>query len=455
MCHFANSGFPFSQDHAVACGVRYHQHCIVAGPPFETRLSGTNGLQYRATPFLPRFICECCQVRSLLDRELPRSSRDVALLMLERMRMIDTANHWRDNTTKVYHRLLRKLYLFQSWSSVPTLMQPSLGAPPTSPCFGIMYAQLQYSVEGQGHKFQTVRQLRSASAAWYTTSRLQEYPELKDGGNAEGPCEALLYRYFNEGMSRRLGIEVNPSMALTHAQVAFLDQTLEMQWYMSDSRDQQLEVAAAATANLVAWLGWIRGSEIFSLRTEDVTITAPENGERAGLPPGVGAVVLNLLPMTKSNPTSAGDVVLAFTCLSGLSVGKWITRLLSLHSAGTLLFSTPSCAHWTSRHFRHAWLYPLLEIMRLQGESSLQIFKSSDDIQRAYYSMHSYRRGGRSRAQKKARSNENPHPKRRIATDSQVREHARWRTRHVNEDMAVHYNQWELLDRVLITWISM
>ena len=153
--------------------------------------------------------------------------------MLERMRMIDTANHWRDNTTKVYHRLLHKLHLFQSWSSIPTLVQPRLQAPPTSPCFALMYAQLQYSVEGRGHKFQTVRQLRSASAAWYTTSCLQEYPDLREGGNAEGPCEALLYRHFSESMSRRMGIEVNPSMALTHVQVAFLDQTLEMQWQMS------------------------------------------------------------------------------------------------------------------------------------------------------------------------------------------------------------------------------
>ena len=214
-------------------------------------------------------------------------------------------------------------------------------------------------------------------------------------------------------------------------------------------------MAAAATTNLVAWLGWLRGSEIFSLRTNDVKVTHPAHSERAGLPANVGAVVLTLLPMTKSNPTSAGDVVLAYTCLSGLSVGKWMTRLLSLQPAGSKLFSTPSCSDWTSHHFRHSWLYPLLEIMRLQGEPSLQIFKNSNDIQRAFYSMHSYRRGGRSRSQKKARSNEHPHPKRRIATDAQVREHARWKTRHVNEDMAVHYNQWELFDRVLITWISM
>ena len=80
----------------------------------------------------------------------------------------------------------------------------------------------------------------------------------------------------------------------------------------------------------------------------------PANSERAGLPANVGAVVLTLLPMTKSNPTSAGDVVLAFNCLSGLSVGKWMTRLLSLRPAGSKLFSTPSCHDWTSHHFRHA-----------------------------------------------------------------------------------------------------
>ena len=427
----------------------------MAGPPFETRLSGNNGLQYRATPFLPCFICECCQVRALLDRELSQAPRDVSLLMLERMRMIDTANHWRDGTTKVYHRLLRKLHEFQEWSSIATLAVPALSSPPKSACFGLMYAQLRYSVEGKGHKFQTVRQLRSAAAAWYTTARLQQQPNLGIDSSVDGPCEALLYRYFSEGMSRRMGVEVNPSMALTHAQVECLDRTLEVQWHMSTSRDQKLEVAAAGTANLVAWLGWLRGSELFSLRTDDVDVIAPDDGERAGLPPGVGAVVLNLLPMTKSSPTSAGDVVLAYKCLSGLSVGKWMARLLPMRPAGSVLFSTPACAHWTSRHFRQSWLYPLLEILRLQGETSLCIFKSSEDIQRAFYSMHSYRRGGRSRVQRKARHGEQAHAKRRLATDPQVREHGRWRTRHVNEDMAAHYNQWELVDRVLITWISM
>ena len=101
MCHFANSGFPFSQGAATPCGVRYHKKCVVAGAPFKTRLSGNNGLQLRSSPFLPWFICKCCQVRALVDRELSQSTTDVILLMLERMRMIDTANHWRDNNTKV------------------------------------------------------------------------------------------------------------------------------------------------------------------------------------------------------------------------------------------------------------------------------------------------------------------------------------------------------------------
>ena len=455
VCHFANSGFPFTQGHAIPCGVRYHKNCVLAGPPFTTRLSGINGLQYQATPLLPWFVCECCQVRALLDREVSRSSRDVALLMLERMRMVDTANHWRTNTTKVYDRLLKTLHQFADWSGIPTLVKPAFDAPSRSPCFGLMYAQLRYSVQGKGRKFQTARQIRSAGAAWYTMAHHQADPEgtRQDGGG--NPCETLLYRFFTEGMSRRMGIEVKPSMALSHVQVAYLDKALEVQWRMSRSDRQRLEVAAAGTANLVAWLGWLRASEMFSLRASDVTVTQPEDGERWGLPPGVGAVVLNLLPMTKSSPTSAGDVVMAFTCLSGLSVGKWICRLLKMRPPDGLLFSSAACSHWSSRHFRCTWLYPLLEIMRLQGEPSLGMFRNSTEIQQAFYSMHSYRRGGRSRVQRKARQTENPHPKRRLASDSQVREHGRWRHRHVNEAMHEHYNQWELADRVVITLVSM
>ena len=456
VCEFANSGFPFSRGRALPCGVCYHQECVLAGPPFKTRLSGTNGLQYRATPFLPWFICECCQVRVLLQREVTKSTRDVSLLMLERMRMVDTANHWRDNTTKVCHRLLRNLQEFTAWSTIPTLVKPALLAPSQSACFGLMYAQLRSSIQGEGRKFQTVRQLRSAASAWYTMARHQVQPDVSSPSDSfYNPCDTVLYKYFTEGMSRRMGVEVNPSMALSHVQVEYLDQALEVQWQMSRSRDQKIEVASAATVNLTAWLGWLRGSEIFSLKTNDVIVIHPDAGIRHGLSPGIGAIILNLLPMTKSNPTSAGDVVLSFQCLSGLSVGKWICRLLDMRPPGDLLFSTPSCAQWTSRHFRKAWLYPLLECMRLQGEPSLKIFKNGAEIQQAFYSMHSYRRGGRSRVQRKARHNENSHPKRRIATDPQVREHGRWKSRHVNEDMQVHYNQWELVDRVMITLFSM
>ena len=359
----------------------------------------------------------------MLGNEVSRSTRDVTLLMLERMRMVDTANHWRDSTTKLYTRLLQKLHKFEVWSSIPTLVKPSLLQPSSSPCFSLMYAQLQYSVEKNGRKFQTVRQLRSAASGWY--SQVLSNPDMTHHLSFSNPCESQLYRLFTEGMSRRMGIEVNPSMALSHAQVEFVDQFLEVQWNLAASRDQQLEVAAAGSANLIAWMGWLRASEIFSLLAEDVQVILPGDGKLYGLPPGVGAVVLNLLPMTKSNPTSAGDVVLAYQSLSDLSAGKWIGRLLSLQPPSGLLFSTPACDHWTSRHFRQVWLYPLLECLRLQGDVSLKIFKSSDDIRQAFYSMHLYRRGGRSRAERKARHNKRPHPKQRITTEPQVREHGR------------------------------
>ena len=463
VCHFANRGFPFSQGHAVPCGVRYHVKCVRAGAPFETRLPNSTGLELRSRGGLPRYICECCQVRALVDRELTAGRRDVCLLMLERMRTIDIANNWRDGTMAQYGRHLRMLRGFSVWSGVSTLETPKLVTPPKSASIGIMYAQLQYSILGEGRKFQTVRQLRSAASAWFSFASLQEHPDMtvRDSKNRTlrvagvSPSDGLGYTFFTSGLSRRMGMEVKPSMALSHVHVEFLDKTLEVQWSMAEDSYRRLEVATAATINLLGWLGWLRSTELFSLRVADVVMVTPYEGELLGLPPGLGAITLRLLPMTKSNPAAVADVVVSFQCLSGLSLGKWMTRLMEFKLPTDWLFSTRSLKKWTSSYFRHTWLYPVLECQRLQGESSLRIFQDINAIKSAFYSFHSFRRGGRSRCQKVSRHDELPHPRRRLASKIQVEEHGRWRSRHKNETMFVHYNEWELVDRLAITLVSM
>jgi hypothetical protein len=63
---------------------------------------------------LPHFvICEACQVRRELGRELLKTREDVALLMLERMQQIDTLNNWQQDTLKEYDPLMKFLLWFE------------------------------------------------------------------------------------------------------------------------------------------------------------------------------------------------------------------------------------------------------------------------------------------------------------------------------------------------------
>jgi hypothetical protein len=148
----------------------------------------------------------------------------------------------------------------------------------------------------------------------------------------------------------------------------------------------------------------------------------------------------------------------AYTTLTGLSPGKWAVRLAQFTPARDgRLFSTPLTPVWTSRHFRENFIIPILEIQRLSGEPTLKTFSSkpghrlSDKI----YSMHSFRRGGRSKVSRSARHNEpKPHGARR-ATPDEIYEHGRWMMSQAAENMPRRYNQWDLADRICLTLFCM
>lgn len=46
----------------------------------------------------PTFICELCQVRAIVGRELYREKNDLQLLCFERMRIIDCRSSWQHGT---------------------------------------------------------------------------------------------------------------------------------------------------------------------------------------------------------------------------------------------------------------------------------------------------------------------------------------------------------------------
>jgi hypothetical protein len=186
----------------------------------------------------------------------------------------------------------------------------------------------------------------------------------------------------------------------------------------------------------------------------------PVDGPAKGLPANIGAVTLTLLAETKSDPCQVAKVVLAFITLSDLSPGFWAGILRRFWPANpTCLFSTAETSAWTSRHFREAFAWPLLEEMRARGEPSLQTFtdQKPNHIQDKVYSIHSWRRARRSHIPHPPRHNE-PKPKgTRRATPMEVYEHDRWEMRRdrCGEDMPATYNQWELIDRFAITLLCM
>jgi hypothetical protein len=52
-------------------------------------------------------------------------------------------------------------------------------------------------------------------------------------------------------------------------------------------------------------------------RLDDLEVVDPTQGATHGLPPHLGAILLDLLPETKSNPCQVADLVIAYTTLSG------------------------------------------------------------------------------------------------------------------------------------------
>ena len=102
-CLFCDTGFQVADFKARPCCTRYHVGCISVGLPFLTRLQARKGL------FCPRdlarqrhFVCEACTVRAVLQEELGFFAWDFALLMLERVRLVDISNKWAASTLKNY-----------------------------------------------------------------------------------------------------------------------------------------------------------------------------------------------------------------------------------------------------------------------------------------------------------------------------------------------------------------
>jgi hypothetical protein len=130
-----------------------------------------NGLICPSGPQLPHFICELCQVRGIINRELQTRAKDLELLLIERMRLIDSLSWWQNSTLKTYGPYLGFLERFEDYYGARVLRPTVLVRPPNSPGIALVWAQQLYSLrryQGDRIKFNTIRMLRSAASLYYT-----------------------------------------------------------------------------------------------------------------------------------------------------------------------------------------------------------------------------------------------------------------------------------------------
>ena len=183
-------------------------------------------------------------------------------------------------------------------------------------------------------------------------------------------------------------------------------------------------------------------------------MTPPLNHGRHNLPPGVGAILLRLLPSTKTNRDKQADMVIAWKTSGGLCPGHWLTNLfhimktLKWYDPNSFIFRNAKNTPWNSYTFKHDHLYPLL-IQQLHEKDALLRhlpITSDNDIKTLFYSLHSYRRGAESHCLRKRPGCH------RAAYPHEKTQHGRWRIKNMGkEDMPTHYTEASVEDRVYLT----
>jgi hypothetical protein len=494
-CHFATTPFELTGAQppkmSVPCQSRYHVDCFRLTIPFHSRLADEGGLFLPPgiASILPIFICECCTVRAVLGRELTWHPRHRALMLLERMRVLDMVHQWAPGTITQYKSKIMMIRTFETNFCCPVLRSPmGLRGPPAGDHIPLMWTQQFYSMQRRqwsrstalGHDnervaYGTVRTMRSAASLYHTWLSMVEQPgrSIREHGSSRPiqvdgciPTDTLEYSMMSTGMSRRLGENSTPAMPLLARQISWMDDYLDGQYRKALALHPELarELAMAGCCNLLAWLAWLRGGETFGVTWADLMVIKPGDGATQDLPAHVGAILIKLLQQTKTCRSSVADVAVAFCTSSGLSLGKWLTRIrASVSHTGIAddpaewaadtrtIFCHPDGRPWDSTYYRQTFLLPLLQLQRLDGDPYLQSYDGSPGhtLAEAFYSMHCYRRGARTHV-----SHKHPGCIRR-ATIEEINEHGRWRRRRASESMAEQYRQWPLRERLAITLLCM
>ena len=418
-------------------------------------------------------------MRAVVDRELTRDATDEALLMLERMRMIDTIHYWSVGTHKTYQGKLRFLRRFERRFGISLLTPTPLQRPPVNDSIPLMWAQEHYSLqkarwtrgakgsEALTIKFNTVRGLRSAASMFHRLDMMTAHPGCIYSdpasrvlqGQGVNPTDELGYAMMSSGMRSRLGTDSKPSAALLYRHVQHMMESLEKRFRMARHSSERSEICRAALATLFSWLAWLRGAELFNLAYSDIDVTLPGDGAKLDVDPAFGALGLRLQPDTKSSRDRTADVPIAFETGSGLKPGMWYLRLLEeqgltvpqAQDLDTKVFTHASGVSWDSSYYRTTYLYPALNELRLNGDPALRGYDGTpgNSIRDKFWAMHSFRRGGRTHVSRRRAGCI------RKASKEEINEHGRWRTSRANMDMATAYLEWSIADRLSITQYCM
>lgn len=457
-CCFRTSGF----DGFIPCGTAYHTSCISVGAPFRSRRNNEDGLCYPPIRTWPSFICEACTVRSVTGREV--TSSDIHLLVLERIRMIDIAWTWARGTHRAYQTQFNKIRKFENEFDVPVLVPHRPKRPPSSRDIPLMWCIEANTVRSVRHvsrgnslgpiSFGAVRQVRSAASQYYQWDAAITNPSsylTRDGRLLYQQCrptDNLSMTMFARGLAKRLGTDVTPSKALLERHVRALDQELEDLFAAPYSTSMRHSLALGGFANITLWLAWLRSSETFGLRYEDIIVTSPTQCLSRDLPSGTGMLEYILLPETKSASTFRADVIVSAVTASGLQPLRWFRRVQSLaprRRNSDLIFVDDDGSSWTSLSFRRQFLYPCLERLKTQGDPYLQ----EAPLPSLFWSLHCYRRGARTHVDRAVWNRGTSGLRKSV--DAMIFEHGRWRKQQNSLPIGAVYREWTPRDRIKLT----
>jgi hypothetical protein len=412
-------------------------------------------------------------VRAVRRAELGFFVWDFALLMLERVRLVDISNKWASNTLKGYQSKYNIFAEFDRTFHTASLPATRLSHPPKGPSISTMWTQEWYMLfpadwrrknplREKNITFGTGRGLRSAASHFWLMDLLYTHPENLTAGFKErptfvercNPTDELMYTYFTEGLRRRIGDHPNPSTVLQDHHIHWINRYYQSMYQHAPTQMKRIEAARAGVTHLVSYLGWLRAMETFGIRWCDLTIVRPEDGPTIGWPYMLGAILLELLEQTKSSQHAVADVVVACTTYSGLSLGNWLALLSAELPPGetqskAFVLCDPSGSAWTSHLYRHKFFYPALYACQASGDPFLQQFNGIDrpTIPTAFWSFNTQRRTGRSNVSKKRLFTY------RAAFPAEVVEHSRWHLSRSSLDMPLAYLEWSVEDRVCVTFL--